>query len=652
MNSQKTNCKSCLAGRHEDCVTENCLCREDHNKPASLKDGVKVDLGPNHKKGDKSFLKDIDRNHVISKGKRSYLVSRVIAIWCYSCADLEEFESQVTQGRYVVHENPEQFEVCRSHKHRFKEITSDPKDTRTDAEILIEFAESKIHRIVKSSSDASKVFALISVNNHKETLELSSNHAINWLMSEYYRQAKKVYSNDSYNLALSLIKAKALFDENIPTEKVYKRVAFSNNEIFYDLGNRKWDIIKITSDAVTISEHGDDNLLFYRSANQCEQVKPNLDFNGNPLEELSKLTRIYGELFKVHLISHFIENIPTPIMVFVGMQGSVKSTVSALTKLIVDPSGTKLEDQLSHFPKSSDDLNIHLANNYLTAFDNVSYISKEVSDTLCKAITGASYPKRKLYKDTDESILKYQRKIVLNGITVNIDRTDLAERTIQYFTDKVPYNERLTSKEVRERFMKLLPDLLGQIFQTLQRAIPLYDVVKEELKGKPRMADFTIWGEAISRALGNNPNEFIRLYGESITQSSDLINENSPIISFIEEILGDQDEIKMSAFEFYSRLKIFAQNNQFDVTGHDFPKGANKLRDYFRRVKPITDHEGYDIEFEKNTIKGRFTKGATILKIREISSLPSPSSPQTCLDDSSSEHGEDGEHTLEGSSNV
>lgn len=524
---------------------------------------------------------------------------------------------------------------------------STEQEEKKQTEILIEFINKRIHRIVKSSNDSSKVFALISANNHKETIELGTHKSINWLKSEYYNTTKKVFGDDSYKQALSLIRAKSLFDENIKTENVYKRIAFVNDEIYYDLGSNNWNIVKITSESVKICEHGNDGIMFHRSPSQCEQLRPCLDYVGNPLEELSKLTRIKGELFKVHLVANFVEDIPVPVMAFLGEQGSVKSTVSAIVKYAVDPSGTKLEDQISHFPRSIDDLNIHLANNYLTAFDNVSYVSDEVSDTLCKAITGASYPKRTLYHDTDESILKYQRKIILNGITVNIDQADLAERTIQYFTEKVPENQRLTSKEVMEKFRQLLPGLLGQIFKTLQKAIKLYANVKHELRELSRMADFMIWGEAISRALDNEEKEFVKLYNDAIARGSELLNENSPIIPFLESLLGDDNETIMTTFQFHSKLLQFARENNFETGGRNFPKSSNKIRGYFRRMKPILDHENYLIEMYRNTNDKRFTKNSVLIKIRKVSSPYSPSSPQACLDSTPGEHSERSEGNLE-----
>ena len=521
------------------------------------------------------------------------------------------------------------------------------QDEKTHTEILLKFIEEKIHCKIKSANDSSKVFVLISTNNHKETVELGSQQAINWLKSEYYKSANKVFGEESYKQALSLIKAKSLFDEKIETKNIYKRIAFVNGEIHYDLGTNNWNIVKTTSESVDICEHGKDGTMFYRNISQCEQVKPHLDYVGNPLEELTTLTRIKGELFKVHLIANFIEDIPVPAMAFLGEQGSIKSTVSAIIKYVVDPTGTKLEDQLSHFPKSMDDLNIHLANNYLTAFDNVSYISEESSDTLCKAITGASYPKRTLYSNTDESILKYQRKIILNGITVNVDQADLAERTIQYFTEKVPENERLTSRKVMAQFKQLLPRLLGQIFVTLQKAIPLYDKVQHELTKLPRMADFMIWGESISRALGNKENQFVTLYNKSLDKGSELLNENSPIIPFLEELLRTDTAVDMQALHFHSKFKKYAIDNHFETDGRNFPKSSTKIRGYLRRVKPTLDHENYRIEMERNTSNARFTKGATIVKIKKLSSPSSLSSPQARLDSTLGEHSERSEDSLE-----
>ena len=66
-----------------------------------------------------------------------------------------------------------------------------------------------------------------------------------------------------------------------------------------------------------------------------------------------------------------------------------------------------LGDNLLHFPKNTDDLNIHLSNNLVATFDNVGRITDEQSDTLCKDVTGAGYSKRQIYTDSQEIILRF-----------------------------------------------------------------------------------------------------------------------------------------------------------------------------------------------------------------------------------------------------
>lgn len=159
----------------------------------------------------------------------------------------------------------------------------------------------------------------------------------------------------------------------------------------------------------------------------------------------------------------FVENISIPIITMIGQQGSIKSTQSALIKKIIDPTGPNIEEQLSHLPKKTEDLNLILATNYYVAFDNISYIDPEQSDIFCKTITGASYSRRKLYSDNDLVILKIRRKFGLNGITLSITNEDLQERSVIYYTGKVSKSQRKTESKVIQEFRDIQADVLGNI---------------------------------------------------------------------------------------------------------------------------------------------------------------------------------------------
>jgi len=502
------------------------------------------------------------------------------------------------------------------------------KEPQKNISKLLDFAKKNIVKIIISQNDSSRVYALIKSDDHLETIELGSVSSVSWLKAKYYDEKKEILSDESYKSLIDLIRAKAQFSDKIPRESIHKRIAFVGNEIYYDLCSKKWELVKITCDSVSIVKHGVGTPVFHRSNNQASQIEPNLRFNGDPLEEFCSLIRMSkNTLFKVHLVSFLLEQIPVPVMVIIGQQGSIKSTQSGLMKSIVDPSGDKIEDNLSHFPKTIDDLNIHLLHNSLVAFDNVSYVSDEISDVLCKAITGAGYPKRKYYTDSEETILKFQRKVILNGITVNVDNGDLAERSIQYFTQKVQGISRLTVQEVEAKFKQLLPDVLGQILVILQKSLQNYAQTKEEIKSLPRMADFAIWGESISQSLGNNKGEFLRLYKLAIDQNNDMLNENNPIIPFLEQEMIGKDTMVIPAGQFFESIHAFAQSQHYDTQGRNFPRQANRLRAYLTRSKPMLDENNLTVEIYKNTENPNFTKNATLIRVRKTSSPQSLHSP-------------------------
>ena len=158
-----------------------------------------------------------------------------------------------------------------------------------------------------------------------------------------------------------------------------------------------------------------------------------------------------------------------PMIVIGGPAGSFKTTTTAFVKRIVDPSGPQKEDNVSSIPGNIDDLILHLYNRYFVTFDNVSKISKEESNVICRAITGNTNSKRKLYTDSDESILSFMSKIGLNGIVPNLDYEDLQSRLLNYERESVEKNSRLTEEQLNEKFNELLPNVLAEILSYFKK---------------------------------------------------------------------------------------------------------------------------------------------------------------------------------------
>ena len=476
-------------------------------------------------------------------------------------------------------------------------ILYDEDEKPTPTKRVLDFAQSKILKTVRSFGNHTNVYGIIKINERYKVIFLGSTQCIQWLKSTYFEYCRKIHSNDLYKNALGMIIAQSITNE-IPIEKIYNRIAFVDDEIFYNLCNADYEIVKITTNGYSVIKNDIGNPLFRRKSSPRVQPYPKKSKkNQNPLSELMELLRIPLEnkqLFKIHLLSFFLEEVPIPIMIIHGEQGSAKSTITSTIKKIVDPDPMNK----SSMPDSIDDANIHFFNRYLTNFDNISYIDHKNSDNMCKAITGNTHNKRELYSDDGEVILTIKCRLILNGITPNVEYPDLMDRSIFYESKFIPKSQRITEKEFDNKINELLPYLLDQIFNTLSHSLKIYNSVKPEIKKLERMADFTVFGECISQSLGYEKFSFIEAYNNNLKSNSLNSNESWPIINIILDIARREErDFEISVDELYKKIVAYAYENGINQKSQysKFPKDQKGLSMQIVRLSPAFRNFGYDI---------------------------------------------------------
>ena len=83
-------------------------------------------------------------------------------------------------------------------------------------------------------------------------------------------------------------------------------------------------------------------------------------------------------------LAGFVPDIPHPILLLGGQQGTGKSTAAKKLIGVLDPSPADLRS----YPRDVETWAISAAGSWAVAIDNVSTIPDWLSDSLCKAVTG------------------------------------------------------------------------------------------------------------------------------------------------------------------------------------------------------------------------------------------------------------------------
>ncbi len=416
-----------------------------------------------------------------------------------------------------------------------------------------------------------------------------------WLSYEYYKLTAKAPNNESLNSAFNVLLGQAVFKgERI---HLYNRVAGNEEKIYYDLTWNNWRIVEITPGGWHIIPHS--TPIFRRYEHQKPAVYPDTNAKVGDFKRLLNYVPLQEKddsLFLVHVLSFFIPNIPHPAVVLYGSQGSGKSTVFQQLRMLVDPSNL----EKTAIPKDKKEFIQILAHHYFIPLDNVGSISEEKSDIISRTITGGGISKRQLYTDDDDIIYNFMHCIGINGINVVTTKPDLLDRSILYEFERIPPQQRKEEKKILKEFREDLPLILGGAFTVISNAMNHLLTVRNELNQLPRMADFTVWGEAISRSLGYEPMRFYNSYLNKIKSQNMTALENNVVGELLLEFLKDKDSWQGTANELLNELEDTAELLGLKI-GKGFPKSPNALSRKLNELKVNLIDEGYKITKQRNS---------------------------------------------------
>ena len=460
-------------------------------------------------------------------------------------------------------------------------------------------AESQTSRLAKMVVASANLFhdqhrtphAQVRIENHHEAMRCRSSEFRNWMCYKLYTTEGKAPGSETINAALNIVEAVALYEGD--QIELFNRVAVHDGTFWLDLSDKRCRAIRITVEGWEIVESPP--ILFARRSHQAPQVEPkrggdlDLIFDFIPIAESN--TRL---LLKTWLVSCFVPNIPHPIPVFHGPQGSGKTSVARLVRRLIDPSSL---ETLS-FPRNQAELAQILSHHYMVPFDNIDLLQSWQSDALCRGCTGEGFSKRQLYTDDDDVIYSFRRCIILNGINIAATGADLLDRSILIGLERIPNDHRRDEEGLESVFAQARPHILGGMLDALSKAIALKPAVV--LAVKPRMADFASWGCAIAQALGHSSEDFIRAYQENIEEQNAEVLDGHPVAAAIMALMDKRDQWEGRPAALLEDLRKEAEIEKIDAMARTWPKAPNAMRRRLNDVKTNLQDAGIHITHRKS----------------------------------------------------
>jgi hypothetical protein len=422
----------------------------------------------------------------------------------------------------------------------------DEEEEETQSEILIRLAGDAdfFH------DPGQRAYALVPVEEKKETITVMVEghieeheipgvpehielHGVNsggfrmWLKRLFYLEQEKPPGAQALQDALGILEARAVIDG--PEEPVFLRVAGVGDRIYLDLCDSAWRVVEITAGSWRILELSP--ARFRRPSGLRPLPSPERGGSINDLKNYINCEPGEFVLIVASLAAALRPMGPYPLPILIGEPGTAKTTVARVLRRLIDPHKMPLRGQ----PKDERDLMVAAHNNWVVGLDNLSVLWDWASDGLCRLATGGGFGSRTLYTDDDETVLDAMRPVILTGIGDFVRREDLIDRGIFLHLPRIPAEKRRTESRFWAEFDEAHPKLLGALLDVVAGGLRELPSVPET--NLPRMADFARFGEAVSRALGKPPGDFLKTYGENRQGAAETALEDSPVASAIRRLI-------------------------------------------------------------------------------------------------------------------
>ncbi|MFJ4092218.1 ATP-binding protein [Kitasatospora sp. NPDC089913] len=421
------------------------------------------------------------------------------------------------------------------------------------------------------------------------------------LLVGLYKDGRGVFNGTSMKEALDLIEALALTEEVQP---VHIRVAPGHDgATWLDLGRADGLSVRIHPTGWDTVVPDPREVCWRRTQLTGELPVPVKDTDGKGIDLLLRLTNFTDAQTECLAIAWLIgclgPGVPVPAPFLTGPQGAGKSTAGRMMVRIIEG----MSGDLRRAPKDEENLVAAVAAGWVTALDNLSHMTPDLSDAMCCIVTGIESVKRALFTDGDVHRSAYRRPLLLTGIDVGVIRPDLAERLLPLRLERPKV--RRTEAELWAEYAEVLPVVLGSLLDlTVQVRAAEVDTPTDL-----RMADFAHLCAQLDAATGFG---VLPVYRASLNDLNDDVIEGDLLAQTVlrhAETIEPGGAQRMTSTEWLHCLGRLHSGDDFRALPKGWPTTGKVLSDRLKRLQPTLAARGVLIDTGR-THEGRYLEMA------------------------------------------
>ncbi|NLY15830.1 MAG: toprim domain-containing protein [Gammaproteobacteria bacterium] len=452
----------------------------------------------------------------------------------------------------------------------------DDDEKQSQASLLVKFVEQRFELFHDSNKD-------VFVRDRKtgEVRSLASRQFRDCLVAGFYMDTGKAPRDQSIREALTTLAGLGRFHGEL--RDVHLRTAGGNGEYWLDLaapGSSR--AVRLRAGHWEIVEEVE--VAFVRP----ESMQPLPDpIPGGSIDALWRVANVpHGSrlLALTWMIECLRPETPFPVLELLGEQGSAKSTTQTALRRLIDPNACDLRGA----PKTVEDVFVSAGACAMVSYENISHLSAPMQDALCVLATGGGFAKRKLYSDTEESVITVKRPIILNGISAAVTAQDLVDRAITIETPVITERQEVTG--LWREYEENRAHLLGALLDIAAKALAVLPDMRIPADDRPRLVEFALLGMAVAKAAGHAPEDFMREFNACRQESLARTIDASPVAAAVVDMIEARPQgITAPAKEILLTLE------QYRPTGCDsWPRSPKGLGDALRRTAPALRQLGID----------------------------------------------------------